>query len=85
MNNYTFQLAPGAKTRHNAGSYDPNLYLPKYEIEVMTPDDFVRSKVQVNQVLMGTKGSHFLVFDIQNNSTWPVFIQVKKDGVLVEQ
>jgi hypothetical protein len=32
---------------------------------------------------MGHEDSHFLVWEIENNSTWPIFFSVKKDGQLV--
>ena len=85
MNNYTFQLDAGVKTRFKVGSYDPISYLPKYDIEVITPHEEAKRKIEINPIIMGMEGSHFLVWEIKNDSAWPVYFNVKKDGVLVER
>ncbi|EGR1985722.1 TPA: hypothetical protein GRI96_24895 [Vibrio parahaemolyticus] len=85
MSNSTFELGPKSKTRYNAGEYDPETFSPKYEIKVAARDDIARSQVEINQILMGNKGSRIWVWDITNNSTWPIFISIMKDGVLVKR
>ena len=80
---YTFQLSPKSKTRYNAGPYNPKTRSPKYEIDYLCPTPESRNQIEVNQILMGHEDSHFLVWEIENNSTWPIFFSVKKDGQLV--
>jgi len=79
---YTFQLASGTSTRHSAGPYDQETNTPRYEIEISMPSH-VRHQIKVEQFLMGNEGSRIWVCDIKNNSTWPAFIMIKKDGVLL--
>ncbi len=79
---YTFQLSPGTKTRYNAGPYDQETCSPRYSLELSVPEH-ARRQVDVQQYLMGNEGSRIWVWDINNKSTWPVFIIIKKDGVLV--
>lgn len=81
--NYTFELSPGRKSRYNAGPYDQDTGLPRYTIDVLAPDDVAKSKIEISQFLMGPEGSRLWVWDIVNKSTWPVFVIIKKDGVLV--
>ncbi|MDA3140167.1 hypothetical protein [Vibrio metschnikovii] len=83
MDKFTLQVAPKSQARYNAGSYDPILYMPKYDVEMFTPYQDVQGQVDINRVVMGSKGAHFLVLEIKNNSTWPVFLSVTKDGVLM--
>ncbi len=83
MDKFTLQVAPNSKARYNAGCYDPKAYSPKYGVEVLTPYQGVQSQVDINRVVMGSEGDHFLVFEIKNNSTWPVFLSATKDGVLM--
>ena len=52
-----------------------------YEIEVVV-SGHVRHLVEVRQFLMGPEGRRFWVWEIENSSTWPAFIIIKKDGVL---
>lgn len=80
---YTFQLPPGGKTRWNAGAYDPESRTPRYTIEVLVPEH-VRYQIETKQFLMGTPGNYLWVWDIQNKSTWPAFVSVLRDGVLVD-
>ncbi len=80
--NYTFQLAPGKSTRHPAGPYDQETHSPRYEIEISVPS-YVRHQIEVKQFLMGKEGSRIWVWDIKNNSTYPAFVIIKKDGALL--
>jgi hypothetical protein len=82
---HTFVLSPGGKSRYNAGPYDQSTGLPRHTIDVLTPDDFVKSQVEISQFLMGPEGDRSWVWDIRNKSTWPVFVIIKKDGVLVRR
>ncbi len=79
---YTFELSPRSKTRYNAGPYDPQIHTPRYTIEVLLPEH-VKHQLEMKQFLMGKEGSHLWVWDLENKSTWPAFISIKKDGVLV--
>jgi hypothetical protein len=81
--NHTFELGPHSKTRYSAGPYDPTSHSPRYTIEMSTPDDHVQRQVDVEQVLMGTEGNYIWVWVMNNKSTWPVFVSVMKDGMLV--
>ena len=80
---YTFQLSPGGKARHNAGSYSQETCLPKYELEISIPEH-AKNQVDIQQFLMGNEGSRTWVWEITNNSTWPAFCSVTKDGELVK-
>ena len=80
---YTFELFPGIKTRHVAGSYDQKKGTPRYTIDAMVPSDAI-SLISISQFLMGKDGNRIWVWDIKNNSTWPAFIVVKKDGLLMK-
>jgi hypothetical protein len=79
---YTFQLPPRGKTRYNAGPYDQTTQSPRYALDVSVPEH-VRHEVDVKQFLMGSEGNRLWVWDIENKSTWPAFIIVKKDDILV--
>lgn len=79
---YTFYLQPGGKTRWAAGSYDIKTQQPHYEIEISVPKH-VRDQVEVNQFLLGTPDRCQWVWDINNRSSWPAFVVVKKDGELM--
>lgn len=80
---YTFQLGAKSKSRYNAGPYDPKSRSPKYEIDFLCPTPESKGRVEINEILMGKEGSHLLVWEIENKSTWPVFFYVKKDGQLI--
>ncbi len=81
---YTFQLGKKPKSRYNAGSYDQKSHTPKYEINVSIPEH-VKNQIDIKQFLMGEEGSRIWVWDIENNSTWPAFISIIKDGLLVKK
>ena len=68
------KLAPEAEPKEKA--------TPRYSIEVSAPGH-VRHEIHVTQFLMGTEGNYTWVWDIENRSTWPAFIIIKKDGVLL--
>jgi len=76
---YTFCLMPGAKTRYTAGRFDAVTRTPHYEIEINVPSH-VSDQVRVSQFLLGTPENCQWAWDIKNNSTWPAFIIIKKDG-----
>lgn len=80
---YTFLLPPGGKSRYNAGPYDQEMRSPRYEIEVLIPND-MRYQVEIKQFLMGTVGNHIWVWDLRNEATLPAFITIKNDGVIVK-
>ena len=83
--NYTFVLSPGQKKcRYNAGFYDPVSSMPKHEISVLNAMPELEAQVEINQFLMGNEGDRFWVWELTNNSTWPAFITIKKDGELVK-
>jgi hypothetical protein len=80
---YSFLLSPGGKTRYIAGAFDYEKREPHYEIEVSIPHH-VRDQVEMNQVLLGSPQKNQWGWDIHNKSSWPAFIIVKKDGILVK-
>ena len=82
-NDYTFMLSAGAKFRYNAGAYDRTMNTPHFEMEVSVPSH-ARNQIQTKQFLMGTEGNYIWVWDVENNSTWPAFLIVRKNGVLVK-
>lgn len=81
---YTFQLNQKSKFRYNAGPYDLKTRTPWYEIEVSIPQH-VKHQIEIKQFLMGDEESCIWVWDIVNNSTWPAFISIKKDGILIKK
>ena len=76
---YSFCVLPGNKTRHIAGPFDRKDRTPHYEIEIDVPEH-VRSQVEVKQFVVGTSENCEWAWDIRNNSTYPVFVTIKKDG-----
>lgn len=79
---YTFVLNGKRKTRYSAGPYDQASRSPQYAIEVIAPAE-ISGKVDIRQFLMGPEGGRSWVWEIVNDSTWPVFIAIKKDGELM--
>ena len=80
-NQCTFVLDPGKKKRLFAGTYDVKSRKPQYEIDINVPKH-VRNQIEVNQKLIGNEDYCQWAWDIKNNSTWPAFITIKKDGVI---
>ena len=76
---YTFRLMPGKSTRYLAGSFNATTRTPRYEIEINVPSH-VQNQIKVEQILTGTKDDCQWAWDIENKSSWPAFILVKKDG-----
>ena len=76
---YTFCLMPGIKTKWS-GEYDPAVARPSYDIRISAGPD-CRELITLSQVLMyqGT----LWVYELKNGSTWPAFVSILKDGVLV--
>lgn len=81
-NDFTFELPPRGKTRYGAGQYDKATASPKYTIEVSVPLH-VRDKVTVAHFLIQTVSGLTWGWEIHNDSTWPAFVIVKRDGVLL--
>lgn len=79
VKDYTFYLMPGGKTRYIAGPFDINTRLPHYEIEISVPTH-VRDQIEVNQFLLGTPENCQWAWDIKNNTSWPTFIIIRKNG-----
>jgi len=84
-NEHTITLSPGARFRRQAGPYDLDSGLPRYVVEVSTPDEQARCQVEDNSQIMGAPGRHFYVWDITNGSIWPVLLTLTVDGVPVDQ
>lgn len=80
---YTFELSPGRSTRYNAGPYDQKAQMPRYAFEVSLPQH-VTNQFEYNQFLMGNEGSRIWVWDFKNKSSWPAFVSIFKDDVLVK-
>jgi hypothetical protein len=81
-NQYSFVLDPGKKRRRIAGTYDVKSQRPHYEIDINVPEH-VRNQIEVNQILIGNEEYCQWAWDIKNNSSWPAFVTIKKDGVTV--
>jgi hypothetical protein len=79
VQDYTFRLDPGDKTRYVAGPYDPKTRSPHYTIEIDVPKH-IRGQVEYKQFLVGTEGKREWGWDIKNNSSWLAFIIIRKDG-----
>lgn len=79
---YSFLLNPNQKKRYIAGSYDPKNHRPIYEIEIDVPKH-VKNQVSEKQILVGTPENCQWGWDIENNSSWPAYVVIKKDGVLI--
>ena len=80
---YTFRLGPKSKTRYSAGDYNQEDCSPRYELDYSAGPD-CNNLIEISQFLMGNEGSRIWVWDIENKSTWPVFIKIKKDGQLIK-
>ncbi|MNQ72508.1 hypothetical protein D3C85_872160 [compost metagenome] len=74
------EIAPGGRFRRQAGPYDLNTRLPRYNFEVVAADADALRRVVNDSQIMGSADNHFWVWDIKNNSTTPVFITLTKDG-----
>ena len=81
---YSFLLSTGIKTRYIAGEFDYDKREPHYEIEISVPHH-VRDQIEVPQFLLGSPQKCQWGWDIHNKSSWPAFVIVKKDGVLVKR
>lgn len=82
-NEHKICLPPGARFRRQAGPYDLESQSPRYSFQVSAPDEQAKRQVVDNSEVMGAPGRHFYVWDIKNNSTWPVFLTLTVDGVPV--
>jgi hypothetical protein len=80
---HSFYLSPKSESRYNAGEYDPKTRTPKCEIDCLCPTPESRNQIEIDEIIMGNEGSYILVWDIKNDSTWPIFFDVKRDGQLV--
>lgn len=80
---YTLGLGPKSKTRHSPGPFDIETRKPHYEIEISAPKH-VKHQIEVRDFLMGNPGSYQWVYEINNKSSWPAFIIIKKDGEVVK-
>ena len=80
---YSFILWTNQKTRHIAGTFDYEKKEPHYEIEISIPAH-VRDQVEVNQILIGSPQDCQWGWDINNKSSWPAFVIIKRDGFLVK-
>lgn len=81
--NYSFLLSPGNKTRYIAGSFDVKTRKPCYEIEVNVPTH-VRNRVEIQQYLVGSPENCQWGWEINNKSSWPAIVTIKKDGELIK-
>ena len=81
---YTFQLAPNQKRRYIAGPYDPKTNSPKYKISINIWQHLI-DRVECNQILIGTSEHCNWAYDLNNKTTWPAYISVKKDGQLLKE
>jgi len=82
--NYTLSLSPREKRRFAAGKYDTENQKPFYEMEINCPKH-VRNQVEYDQFLLGTPDNCQWAYKFHNKSSYPVFIIIKKDGVLIRK
>lgn len=80
---YTFILSEKSKIRYNAGSYNDKTKTPEYKIDVLTIKD-LKNQIVISQFLMGKEDSYIWVWDLENKSTWPAFVSIMRDGILVK-
>lgn len=81
---YTFILDSKTNTRYVVGKYNYDTKTPCYEIELSVPQH-VKNYVEVKHVLIGSPENCNWGWDISNESSWPVIVKVKKDGVLIKK
>jgi hypothetical protein len=82
--NFSFVVGAKTKIRYAAGPYDKVGRSPHYEISWSIWKNET-DNVEAEQFLMGKEGNYTWVWDIKNNSTWPAFITVKCDGVIIQR
>ena len=80
---YTFCLEPGEKKRYIVGPYNPQEMAPKYEIIINAPHHF-KPQILCEQILVGNPEKCNWAYNLENKSSWPVFVIVKKDGEMLE-
>lgn len=80
---FSFILSPKQKMRHIAGTFDHEKKQPHCEIDISVPQH-VRDLVEVNQILVGSPQHCQWGWDINNKSSWPAFVAIKCDGVLMK-
>lgn len=80
---YSFMLPPKTKRRHVAGKYDYEKKEPRYEIEASIPEH-VRHQLDVKHVLIGSPQSCQWGWDLDNKSSWPAFVTIKENGILIK-
>ena len=80
---YSFVVGEKKSFRFNAGGYDVKTKLPKYTIDISAPEH-VKNYIVMKQSIMGTPGNHLFVWDIKNDSNYPIFIIAKRDGELID-
>lgn len=78
---HMIEIQPGGSFRRPAGAYDLQTKLPRYEVDVLAVDAHASHQVVVDSEIMGRVDNYTWIWKITNNSTWPVFITLKKSGV----
>ena len=78
--NYSFKISPNTNDRYIAGEYNIKTKQPKYRLNINVPEH-VLEQVVINQFLLGDKNYCEWGWDIHNNSSWIIFVTVKKDGI----
>lgn len=79
--NYTFIIPAKTKTRHIAGPYNIETLSPKYEIKLDCPSH-VKNQIDVNQYLHGSPPKCQWAWEINNKSTWKIWVTIIKDGII---
>lgn len=79
---YTLMVDPRRSGRRNAGPYDPKTNTPRYEEAFDAPSPEARRSFHIESKVMGTEGNYLWVWEFRNDSTWPIFLTLKKDGVV---
>jgi len=81
--NYSYYIEPGNRMRQVAGPYDVETKKPHYTIQVECPSH-VRNQVKQNTFLIGNPDNCSWAWEVLNNSSWPVFVTVKKEGKILK-
>ncbi len=79
---YTFVLYKRVKYTFNAGEYDPKTQTPRYSFQMRT-QAHVGHMVNVKDYRIQTAGGDLQMWEVDNQSDWPVIVTIKRDGELI--
>ncbi|MDA3871634.1 MAG: hypothetical protein PF551_04695 [Candidatus Marinimicrobia bacterium] len=81
-NNDSYYIEPGKKIQRVAGPYDIKTHKPQYSIEVNYPSH-VKNQVEQKTFIIENSRNYFWAWKVVNNSNWPIFVTVKRDGIVI--